>query len=65
MKPAQRLPLQASDLRGLAQLGVDGVLGITDLVEAMHHTIASRASITRLCGEAIAPIRLPCGRLAK
>lgn len=45
MKPAQRLPLQASDLRGLAQLGVDGVLGITDLVEAMHHTIASRASI--------------------
>lgn len=40
-----RLPLQASDLRGLARLGVDGVLGITDLVEAMHHTIASRTAI--------------------
>jgi hypothetical protein len=40
-----RLPLQASDLRGLARLGIDGVLGITDLVEAMHHTIASRTAI--------------------
>ncbi len=29
-------------LRGLARLGADGVVGITDLVEAMHHTIASR-----------------------
>jgi hypothetical protein len=43
--PPARSPLQASDLRGLARLGVDGVLGITDLVEAMHHTIASRAAI--------------------
>jgi hypothetical protein len=43
--PPARLPLQASDLRGLARLGIDGVLGITDLVEAMHHTIASRAPI--------------------
>lgn len=37
--------LQPSDLRGLTQLGFDAVLGITDLVEAMHHTIASRAGI--------------------
>jgi hypothetical protein len=40
-----RLPLRASDLRGLARLGIEGVIGITDLVEAMHHTIASRAAI--------------------
>ena len=40
-----RLPLQASDLRGLARLGIDGVLGITDVVEAMHHAIAMRIPI--------------------
>jgi hypothetical protein len=38
-------PLQAADLRGLTQLGFDAALGITDLVEAMHHTIVSRAGI--------------------
>jgi pimeloyl-ACP methyl ester carboxylesterase len=38
-------PLQASDLRGLTQLGFDAALGITDLVEAMHHTIVSGAGI--------------------
>jgi hypothetical protein len=43
--PPARLPLRASDLRGLARLGVDGVLGITDLVEAMHHAIASASAI--------------------
>ena len=37
--------LKAADLRGLARLGVDGVVGVTDLVEAMHHTIASRPGI--------------------
>lgn len=40
--PRSELPLNASDLRGLASLGVDGVLGIVDLVEAMHHTIGRR-----------------------
>ncbi|MBI5270033.1 MAG: alpha/beta hydrolase [Burkholderiales bacterium] len=42
--PALRpgLPLRAADLRGLARLAVDGVLGVTDVVEAMHHTIARR-----------------------
>jgi hypothetical protein len=34
-----RLPLRASDLRGLALLGRDGVVGVTDLVEQMHLTI--------------------------
>ena len=44
---ARRAPsfLKAADLRGLARLGVDGVVGVTDLVEAMHHTIASRSSV--------------------
>jgi pimeloyl-ACP methyl ester carboxylesterase len=37
--------VQPSDLRGLTQLGFDAALGITNLVEAMHHTIASRAGI--------------------
>jgi pimeloyl-ACP methyl ester carboxylesterase len=39
------LPLQAADLRALYRLGVDAAVGITDLVEAMHHTIASGAGI--------------------
>ena len=36
------LPLRRADLRGLWRLGVDGSLGIANLVEAMHHTIATR-----------------------
>ena len=40
-----RLPLTRTDLRGLARLGVDAVLGATRIVEAMHHTIASRPRI--------------------
>jgi alpha-beta hydrolase superfamily lysophospholipase len=38
-------PLRLSDLRGLTRLGVQGVLGLTDVVEAMHHTIVSRTGI--------------------
>ena len=38
-------PIRASDLRGLSRLGVDATLGLTGLVEAMHHTIASGAGI--------------------
>jgi alpha-beta hydrolase superfamily lysophospholipase len=34
----------ASDLRGLSRLAVDATLGITDLVEAMHQTIAASAT---------------------
>ena len=37
--------LKAADLRGLARLGVEGVVGVTDLVEAMHHTIGARPSL--------------------
>jgi pimeloyl-ACP methyl ester carboxylesterase len=37
--------MRASDLRGLTQLGFDAAIGITNLVEAMHHTIVSRAGI--------------------
>lgn len=36
MKPASR---NADDLRGLGRLAIDGVTGITDLVEAMHAAI--------------------------
>ena len=41
------LPLRPSDLRGLYRLGVDGSVGLADLVEAMHHTISSRIGFDR------------------
>jgi hypothetical protein len=50
-QPAVRraLPLpharHAADLRGLARLGVDATVGITDLVEAMHHAIESTVGV--------------------
>jgi hypothetical protein len=34
------MPLSAADLRGAARLTVDGVTGVTDLVEAVHATVA-------------------------
>jgi pimeloyl-ACP methyl ester carboxylesterase len=39
------IPFKPSDLRGLSRLGIDAVVGVADLVESMHHTIASRAGI--------------------
>ena len=39
------LPIRPADLRGLSRLGIDAIVGVTDLVESMHHTIASRAGI--------------------
>jgi len=42
---AGKLPLFASDLRGFLRLGVDATVGVTDIVEAMHHTIGSRSGI--------------------
>jgi pimeloyl-ACP methyl ester carboxylesterase len=33
-------PLHPIDLRGVSRLTIDAVAGLTDLVEAMHHTIA-------------------------
>ncbi|MDX1417141.1 MAG: hypothetical protein R3293_23245, partial [Candidatus Promineifilaceae bacterium] len=35
----------ATDLRGVGQLSIDAVNGITDIVEALHQTIASSAGI--------------------
>ena len=43
--PRRPLPVHSADLRGLARLGVDAMVGVTDVVEAMHHTIVSRAGI--------------------
>ncbi len=40
-----RFPWQARDVRGLSQLGFDAALGLTGLVEALHHTIARRTGI--------------------
>lgn len=37
-----RLPLTVADVRGLSQLGVDAGVGLTNLVEQMHGTIAAR-----------------------
>jgi len=50
MTPAETIAvparaLQPSDVRGLTQLGFDAALGITNLVEAMHHTIVSGSGI--------------------
>ena len=39
------LPIRPTDLRGLSRLGIDAIVGVTDLVESMHHAIASRAHI--------------------
>ncbi len=39
------LPLHRADVRGLLRLGVDGTIGVADLVEAMHQTIAARAGV--------------------
>jgi pimeloyl-ACP methyl ester carboxylesterase len=39
------VPLRLADLRGLSRLGIDAVVGVTELVESMHHTIASRPGI--------------------
>ena len=40
-----RLALQGSDLLGLSRLGFDATLGIMNVVEHVHHTIASGAGI--------------------
>lgn len=41
----RNVPLQPSDVLGLTRLGFDATVGIVDIVEAMHHTIASRTGI--------------------
>jgi hypothetical protein len=44
-RTSRPLPLTGADLQGLARLGIDGVLGVVDLVEAMHHTIGRRPGV--------------------
>lgn len=41
------LPLLRADVRGLLRLGVDGTIGVADLVEAMHQTIAAGTGFAR------------------
>src|SRR5918911_2674306 len=36
---------RAGDLHAASRLGVDAVLGVTDIVESMHRSIAARAGI--------------------
>ena len=36
---ATRTVFTTEDLRGLSKLGVSAAIGVTDLVEQMHHTI--------------------------
>jgi pimeloyl-ACP methyl ester carboxylesterase len=38
------MPLSLTDLRGLTRLGFDATVGVTDLVEQMHRTIADVAA---------------------
>ncbi|MFS8086305.1 MAG: esterase/lipase family protein [Acidobacteriota bacterium] len=38
-------PVPAADLRGFSRLAVDATTGLTDLVEAMHHNIASASGV--------------------
>ncbi len=38
---AAKVPVHPSDLRGASRLAIDAVIGVTQLVEAMHHNIAS------------------------
>jgi len=43
--PRLKSILRLSDLRGISQLGIDALIGITGVVESLHHTIASRPGI--------------------
>jgi len=49
-------PLHVSDLHGLSRLGVDGVRGVTELVEDMHHAVLRVPGI-----RAVAPDRRTSG----
>ncbi len=43
-------PLRLSDVRGAARLAVEATLGVTDVVEQLHHTILRRAAPLSLGG---------------
>lgn len=36
----RKIPVHSSDLRGVARLSTDAVIGVVDLIESLHHTIA-------------------------
>ena len=42
--PLSGLLLSVGDIRGLARLGFDASIGVTDLVEQMHRTVGKRAA---------------------
>jgi hypothetical protein len=42
---AKQSHLRSSDLHGISRMTIDAVVGLTDLVEAMHHNIASRSAL--------------------
>jgi len=37
----KKIPVHAADLRGVSRLTIAGIVGVVDLVETMHHNIAS------------------------
>ena len=41
----RKSPISATDLSGFSRLAIDATTGLTDLVEAMHHNIASVSSV--------------------
>ena len=53
----QNLPIDASDLRGLARLAMEATLGVTDLVEAVHdairHPVSARAGLRPVRGRGL------------
>ena len=54
---ADRTTLSSNDLRGLSKLGFSAAIGVTDLVEQMHHTILCRPAPLG------APVEGPAGGL--
>lgn len=44
VRPRGTWPVRLSDLRGAARLAVEATLGVTDVVEQVHHTILRRAA---------------------
>ncbi len=44
-------PNPSSDLRGAVRITIDAIKGVTDLVEAMHHTIASLGGLLSKPGQ--------------
>ena len=42
---ARQSHLRSTDLHGISRMTIDAIVGLTDLVEAMHHNIASRPAL--------------------